>query len=60
MTLPGYDPADLDDELESRLSEEELHRYLDADERARYEAGESIVDLLSAAEISEILDLDAE
>ena len=58
MTLPGYDPADLDEELEAELSEEALHRYLDADERARYEEGESIVDLLSAADISEILGLD--
>jgi biopolymer transport protein ExbD len=58
MTLPGYDPGDLDTELEAELSEGDLDQYLDADERARYEDGESIVDLLSSAEISEILGLD--
>jgi hypothetical protein len=58
MTLPGYDPDDLDTELEAALSEGDLNTYLDPDERARYEEGESIVDLLSAEEISEILGLD--
>jgi hypothetical protein len=58
MTLPGYDLDDLDTELEAALSEGDLNTYLDPDERARYEDGESIVELLSAAEISEILGLD--
>jgi hypothetical protein len=60
MTIPGYDPDDLERELELELSEGDLNSYLSPDERARYDDGESLVDLLSAAEISEILDLHAD
>jgi hypothetical protein len=55
MTLPGYDLDDLDAELEAKLSEGDLNSYLDPDERAQYEEGASLVELLSAADISEIL-----
>jgi hypothetical protein len=58
MTRSGYDPEDLDARLEAALSEGDLNTYLDPDERARYDAGESLVDLLSTEQISEILGLD--
>ncbi|KTG26951.1 hypothetical protein [Haloferax profundi] len=56
MVIPGYDPDDLDERLEELLSDRDVDRYLTADERARYDEGESLVDLLSADDIRDLLD----
>lgn len=58
MTIPGYDPADLDDALESRLSERDVEAFLTDEERRRYEEGESVVDLLDDEDIRHLLSND--
>jgi hypothetical protein len=58
MTIDGYDPSDLDTRLEAELSGGDLNTYLDPEERARYDSGERLVDLLSDEQIATILDLD--
>jgi hypothetical protein len=55
MSIPGYDPADLDRMLLARLDEEDLGTVLDTEQLRRYEAGADLVDVLSEAEIREIL-----
>ncbi|MFD1512376.1 hypothetical protein [Halomarina rubra] len=55
MSIPGYDPADLDRMLLSRLEEDDLGTVLDTDQLRRYEAGEDLVDVLSEEEIRDIL-----
>ncbi|WP_436344805.1 hypothetical protein [Natronorubrum sp. FCH18a] len=57
MPVPGYDPEDLDDVLESRLSDDELEDRLTESELENYRAGdESLVDLLDEDEIERTLD----
>ncbi|WP_440770268.1 hypothetical protein [Natronorubrum sp. DTA28] len=57
MVIPGYDPDDLDDALESHLSAGELEDRLTESELERYRAGdESLVDLLGEDEIERMLD----
>ncbi|WP_137288490.1 hypothetical protein [Natronorubrum halophilum] len=57
MVIPGYDPDDLDEALESRLSTDELEEYLTDSELERYRAGdENLVDLLDEDEIKRTLD----
>jgi hypothetical protein len=55
MVIPGYDPDDLDEQLEDRMSESDLDRYLTPAERGRYESGESLVELLSTEDIRDVL-----
>ncbi|KAB1189862.1 hypothetical protein GJR96_16895 [Haloferax sp. MBLA0076] len=55
MVIPGYDPDDIDERLEELLSEHELGEYLTAEERTRYDDGESLVDLLSGDDIRDLL-----
>lgn len=55
MVIPGYDPDDIDERLEELLSEHELDEYLTTEERARYDDGTSLVDLLSGDEIRDLL-----
>lgn len=57
MPVPGYDPEDLDDALESRLDEDEIRAALDDAALAAYREGEAdLVDLLDDAEIERLLD----
>jgi hypothetical protein len=57
MPVSGYDPDDLDDALEARLSEDQLASLLTDDERTAYREGDaSLVDLLESSEIEAILD----
>lgn len=60
MTIPGYDPADLDDALEENLRERDVVDLLDADQRRRYEDGESLVDILDDEEIRRVLNAHVE
>ncbi|MFC4356496.1 hypothetical protein ACFO0N_00870 [Halobium salinum] len=60
MPIPGYDPDDVDDHLEGLLDGEDLDEYLSADERRRYEDGESLGDLLDEEDIRRLLDEDSE
>jgi len=57
MPISGYDPEDIDDMLESRLTDEQKAQFLtdeefDADQRG----DESLIDLLSPTEIRQIFD----
>jgi hypothetical protein len=55
MPVPGYDPADLDEELEATASEDELRARMTDEEFQRYENGEHLVELLDEADIDELL-----
>lgn len=55
MPVPGYDPEDLDDELEQSLSETEIRERLTDEEFRQYEGGESLVELLDSEEIEKLL-----
>lgn len=59
MPVPGYDPDDVDDHLEGLLDDEDLDRYLTAEERRRYEDGESLSDLLDEEDIHRLLEGDS-
>ena len=56
MPVPGYDPDDLDAELEEKLSEAEIRERLSHEEYERYEDGESLVELLDEDDRDELLD----
>jgi hypothetical protein len=57
MPVPGYDPSDVDDMLESHLTDQQLAEYLSDAEREAYARGEAgLVDLLAESEIDAILD----
>ncbi|EMA53186.1 MULTISPECIES: hypothetical protein [Halococcus] len=56
MPVPGYDPDDLDSELEGKLTDEEIRDRLSDDEYERYEEGESLVGLLDEDELDDLLD----
>lgn len=57
MVIPGYDPEDLDDALESNLREGELDEFLTDDELRSYRREEvTLVDLLDESEIERVLD----
>lgn len=59
MPVPGYDPEDIDDALESNLGEGELEEYLSDDELRSYRRGEAdLVDLLDESAIERALDLE--
>ena len=58
MSVPGYDPIDVDHMLESRLSEDEIADHLTESELASYRnGGEALVDLLDPEEIEAVLEL---
>jgi len=57
MPVPGYDPEDIDDALESNLREGELEEFLSDDELRSYRHGEAdLVDLLDESTIERMLD----
>ncbi len=57
MPVSGYDPEDIDDMLESRLTDDEKAQFLTDAEWEAYQRGdESLVDLLSSSEIKRIFD----
>lgn len=56
MPIPGYDPDDLDAELEGLLSDSEIQAHLTDAEFRQYEDGASLVNLLSEEDIHELLD----
>ena len=56
MPVPGYDPDDVDEMLESRLGESELRDRLSEDEWQSYQDGDdALVDLLEDEEIEGLL-----
>jgi hypothetical protein len=56
MPVPGYDPDDLDEQLSELATDSDLERMLTDEERRAYENGEEgLFDLLSEADIEEIL-----
>ena len=57
MVIPGYDPEDIDDALESHMDEGEIEELLTRDELKSYRAGNaSLIDLLDAQEIRTLLE----
>ena len=56
MPVPGYDPEDVDEMLESKLSEAKIRDQLSESEWQSYQDGEeSLIDLLGDDEIDGIL-----
>lgn len=56
MPVPGYDPEDLDDVLENKLTRQQKREYLSEAEWASYHEGDAtLVDLLDEAEIEDLL-----
>ena len=61
MPVPGYDPEDLDDILETKIDRQQKREYLTDEEWAAYRDGDaSLVDLLDDEEIHALLDRDEE
>ncbi|TYL37743.1 hypothetical protein CV102_15505 [Natronococcus pandeyae] len=57
MPVPGYDPEDIDDTLESLLEDDEIEQHLSDSELEAYRNGEvDLVDLLDGDEIRHILE----
>lgn len=57
MPVPGYDPEDLDDTLESLLTHQQKRAYLTDEQWESYREGDaSLVDLLDAKEIDNLLE----
>ncbi|WP_293032301.1 hypothetical protein [Natronococcus sp.] len=57
MPVPGYDPEDVDDTLESLLEDDEIEQHLSEAELEAYRNGEeTLVDLLDGEEINRILE----
>ncbi|MDG5761288.1 hypothetical protein QA600_18315 [Natronococcus sp. A-GB1] len=57
MPVPGYDPEDIDDTLETLLEPDEIEEYLDDEQLESYRnGGDDLVDLLEGDEIRRILD----
>ncbi|MFB6121817.1 MAG: hypothetical protein ABEJ68_11970 [Halobacteriaceae archaeon] len=57
MPVPGYDPADVEDALRSKLDETDTQEVLTDEERAAYRNDDaSLVDLLDDDQIARILD----
>jgi hypothetical protein len=55
MTIPGYDPEDLDDALRARLEEGDPEELLSEEELRAYRNGEDLVDALETATIRRLL-----
>lgn len=60
MVIPGYDPDDLEDALETQLDRKGREEYLTEEERRRHERGESLVDLLDEEDIRRLLERGAD
>jgi hypothetical protein len=57
MVIPGYDPEDIDDILETHIGEDQLGTYLSDDELASYRDGdETLVNMLTTDEIRQLLE----
>ncbi|WP_162989716.1 hypothetical protein [Natronorubrum halophilum] len=56
MPIPGYDPEDIDEQLESRLDDGEIERKLTDSELKAYRDGDAnLIDFLDGDEIERIL-----
>lgn len=55
MVIPGYDPDDLDDVLSVMVEREGADKYLTEAEQARWQAGESLLDLLESEDIERLV-----
>ncbi|SDJ50525.1 hypothetical protein [Natronorubrum texcoconense] len=56
MPIPGYDPEDIDEQLESRLDDGEIERKLTDSELEAYRDGDAnLIDFLDEEEIEGIL-----
>ena len=58
MTVPGYDPEDLDDALRTRLEARSAAELLSAEELAAYEADEDLLEALDVDTIAALLEED--
>jgi len=57
MPVPGYDPDDLDDALESLLDEAEIEASLETEDLTAYREGEAdLADLLDPEEMEAVLE----
>jgi hypothetical protein len=55
MPVPGYDPEDLDEEIEATATEDELRARMTDEEFREYENGEHLVELLDEGDIDDLL-----
>jgi hypothetical protein len=56
MVIPGYDPEDLDDMLESHMDSHEIETFLTDAEWESYRNGDAtLVDLLDSDELHELV-----
>lgn len=56
VPVPGYDPEDLDDTLENKLTRQQKRQYLTDEEWETYRQGDaSLIDLLDEGEIHGLL-----
>ncbi len=55
MTIPGYDPDDLDAALERAMADRDPAEYLTEAERSRWQAGEGLSDLLDDEDVERLL-----
>jgi hypothetical protein len=57
MPVPGYDPEDVDDMLETRLEETDVRSHLSDDEWESYQNDDaSLVELLDDEQIEQLLE----
>lgn len=57
MPVPGYDPEDIDEQLEARLNDEEIEDRLTDSELESYRNGDAnLIDFLDEDEIEQVLD----
>jgi hypothetical protein len=54
MVIPGYDLDDLDENLRERIDQKKLDDVLTDEDRARLEAGESLLDVLDDDDIDRV------
>lgn len=55
MPVPGYDPEDLDEELEATATEDELRARMTDVEFRKYENGAHLIELLDEEDIDDLL-----
>lgn len=55
MPIGGYDPEDLDEELEGLMADRDPSNWLTDEELREYEEGRSLVELLDEDDIRELL-----
>ncbi|WP_435077775.1 hypothetical protein [Halococcus sp. AFM35] len=55
MPVPGYDPEDLDEELEATASDGELRARMTDEEFREYENGAHLIELLDEEDIDDLL-----